>query len=479
MDFKKYYIKAGLMAFLVSPLTASYGFIFSGSGNILFIGPTITLALIWIAFSRTATFPGHASKVFLPLFMAYGYYMFVWVILFSLSNYHFAILSKSPFFWLTIPFFFINFIFSISGDFSAFPLIVAAIALVSMATMAITCAFCKKRIVLDRKVVIFGLIFATLCGIAAFQHYDRGRKILGRDYQVEQIQDEVNIYDYQPFSQTAKDYGTLQQLDEPATISITADYPKLDGATAAAPVYAAMVQEIYKGLNANTVEDYVTCSKTDVAYQRLIDGEIDIFFGAQPSKQQIAAAKEQGIELVLHPIAKEAFVFFVNSDNPVTSLTIGQIQDIYQKKVTKWSAVGGNDESIMPFQRPENSGSQTIMLAMVMRDKPLPAPLFEEYAAGMGGIISRVATYRNYSSAIGYSFRYFATGMKPNEQIRLLAIDGIEPTVEHIRNGTYPFTVDVYAVTAGSTNANTQKLIDWVLSAQGQDFIEQCGYVKN
>jgi len=119
------------------------------------------------------------------------------------------------------------------------------------------------------------------------------------------------------------------------------------------------------------------------------------------------------------------------------------------------------------------------MLAMIMRDKPLPAPLLEEYVAEMGGLISQVATYRNYSSAIGYSFRYFATEMNPNNNIKLLAINGIEPTVENIRDGTYPFTVDVYAVTAGSTNENTDKLIDWILSEQGQNFIEKCGYVRS
>jgi phosphate transport system substrate-binding protein len=133
----------------------------------------------------------------------------------------------------------------------------------------------------------------------------------------------------------------------------------------------------------------------------------------------------------------------------------------------------------MPFQRPENSGSQTIMLARVMGDKSLPPPLREEYASMMGGVINRVAEYRNYSSAIGYSFRYFATGMKPNENIRLLAIGGIEPAVENIRNGSYPFTVDVYAVTAGSADDNTEKLIGWILSEQGQGFIESCGYVRS
>ena len=52
-----------------------------------------------------------------------------------------------------------------------------------------------------------------------------------------------------------------------------------------------------------------------------------------------------------------------------------------------------------------------------------------------------------------------------------------EPTVENIRNGAYPFTIDVYAVTAGSANENTDALIAWILSEQGQEFIEICGYV--
>ena len=68
--------------------------------------------------------------------------------------------------------------------------------------------------------------------------------------------------------------------------------------------------------------------------------------------------------------------------------------------------------------------------------------------------------------------------MSPNDNIKLLAVNGIEPTPENIRSGVYPFTVDVYAVTAGSGNANTEKLINWILSEQGQKLIELCGYVR-
>jgi len=178
------------------------------------------------------------------------------------------------------------------------------------------------------------------------------------------------------------------------------------------------------------------------------------------------------------PLGREAFVFFVNSENPVDSLTLEQIQDIYQKKITNWRDVGGPNKEIIAFQRPEDSGSQTIMLAKVMGDKPMATPLRTEQVSAMGGVLGGVAEYRNSSAAIGYSFRYYTVGMNPHEDIKLLAIDGIEPSIENIRNGTYPFTIDFYAVTAGTSNPYVPKLIDWLTSDQGQSFIEDCGYVR-
>jgi len=480
----KYYIVTSLMALILSPIAASIGGI--GGATLIdsvpigfalvIVSPILTLALVWGLYAKKAALPEKASEVFLPIFLVFCYYMCVWITIFGLSNYRFGgRLFNDAYFLLTIPYYVINIFFALGGDFSLFPVVNTAITVITVLFIIITCAIIKKKLIFNKTTIVYISGFVCLSGVAAFQHYDRNAKILSRDYNNdERIEEEVDLRNYRPFSKN----NMLKRLNEAAAISFDKNYPKLDGATAAYPVYGAMAQELYGGLDEDTVGRYVACSKTDAAYERLIQGEIDILFGAQPSKQQIEAAKEKGIEFVLTPIAKEAFVFFVNKKNPVNNLTLEQIQDIYQKNITNWSRVGGNDEKITPFQRPENSGSQTIMLATVMRNKPLPPPLWEEYAAGMGGVISQVAAYRNYSSSIGYSFRYFATGMKPDENIKLLAIDEIEPTIENIRNGTYLFTVDVYAVTAGSVNENTEKLIEWILSEQGQSFIEICGYVK-
>jgi len=114
-----------------------------------------------------------------------------------------------------------------------------------------------------------------------------------------------------------------------------------------------------------------------------------------------------------------------------------------------------------------------------MEGLPIAEPVMQEQMGGMGTIVGYIAIneYRNISSAIGYSFRYFVTGMHPNNDINILAINDISPTIENIQNGTYPFIINVYAVTAGSANENVGLLLDWILSDQGQRFIELCGIV--
>jgi phosphate transport system substrate-binding protein len=271
--------------------------------------------------------------------------------------------------------------------------------------------------------------------------------------------------------------NTLVKIPSP-TLSIERGHPRLDGATALYPIYAAAVQALYKNIDADSSWGVITSSTTPEAYNRLISGAADLVFVAQPSIEQRAAAEDAGRSLQLTPIAKEAFVFFVHKDNPVNGLTSDEIRAIYTKKITNWKQVGGRDEKILPYQRPQGSGSQTALELKVMKGEKLPAPLREEFAKGMGGVIQRVAAYRNSSEAIGYSFRVFATAMNVEKEMKLLSIDGVAPTREHIRSGTYPYTVDVYAVTAGTTNPHVPALVDWFLSSQGQQLIEETGYVR-
>lgn len=170
-------------------------------------------------------------------------------------------------------------------------------------------------------------------------------------------------------------------------------------------------------------------------------------------------------------------MFIANQNNPVQSLSEEQIRAIFSGKITRWNEVGGADKAIQPWQRPEDSGSQTVMLAKVMRGEPMLPPKETEFASAMEGVIHEVAEYQNTRGAIGYTFRYYATQMNSNKNIKLLSINGIAPTVENIRNGSYPYTVDVYMVTREHASTETQKLVAWFLSPQGQRLVQDVGYV--
>lgn len=289
------------------------------------------------------------------------------------------------------------------------------------------------------------------------------------------------LRDYEPFRADNK----LVTLGEPADFQITNPYAlRIDGATALYPVYAAFTQAVYPEGEYPRHDSAVTCCGTIEAYERLINGEVNVIFAAAPSQDQLQTAAERGVELHLTPVGKEAFVFFVNAKNPVTGLTVEQVRGIYAGEITNWRQVGGKNQSIRPFQRMENSGSQSA-LERLMGDTPIMEPEEEDRIADMGGIIRQVASYRNYQNAIGFSFRYYATEMVRNGDIRLLALDGVEPTRETIRSGEYPIASHFYAVTASrqgqpapeTENETLAGFLDWVRSPQGQRIVEETGYV--
>ncbi len=282
------------------------------------------------------------------------------------------------------------------------------------------------------------------------------------------------LRDYIPYAQPSK----VVVLDEEATLKITEDIPKMDGATALYPIYSAFAQAVYpKDVLTNRLDnEYLACTKTTTAYYQIVNGEADIIFAAEPSEEQKQYAASNGVELVYTPIGREAFVFFVNSQNPIEDISFEQVRKIYSGEITTWDELGvGGLGEITAFQRDEGSGSQSA-LQRIMAGKTLITPPQEEIIGGMGGIIKQTADYKNFKNAIGFSFRFYSTEMVKNNQIKLLSMNGIAPTLENIENGTYPIASEFYAVTRSDASENTKKLLEWVAGEQGQKIVELTGY---
>lgn len=281
----------------------------------------------------------------------------------------------------------------------------------------------------------------------------------------------INLNEYLPFDENSK----IVKLEN-SSLKLKDDLPIVDGAAAVFPVYSAFVNAVYP----DTVElndDVFVYHNTSYGYECLAAKETDIFFGAYPSEEQIVYAEEQGTEFVFTPIGSEAFVFFVHKNNPIDNLTTEQIQKIYSGEITNWKEVGGKNYEISAYQRNEGSGSQS-MLKRFMGDKEIMDPPSELVNDLMFGIIDKVSDYRSKPSSIGFSFRYYVDGIIQNPDIKIVSIDGVYPSVKNIKNGTYPIVTPLYAVTyKDNENENVEKLLNWILSEEGQKIIEETGYV--
>lgn len=272
----------------------------------------------------------------------------------------------------------------------------------------------------------------------------------------------------------------VEIIKEPEYIPIfsTENYPRIDGSTATLPLAEAFKAD-FTGTDIKEVE--VTHSKTHNAYVNLINGETDLILVTYPSEDELKLAKEKGIELEIVPIVKEAFVFFVNKENSVNNLTLNEIQDIYSGKITNWKEVGGEDKEILAFQRPKNSGSQTGMLNSVMQGIKMKEPTTEIVAVDMQDIIDVISDYNNKDTAIGYSYYYYATTMYTSDTMKLLSVNGVEPTYENIKNGLYNIQTAYYAVIKKDepADSDTRKLLEVMKSERGQNVAKGAGYVQN
>jgi len=281
----------------------------------------------------------------------------------------------------------------------------------------------------------------------------------------------INVHEYLPFREDSK----IVKIDS-QTLKLTDDLPVIDGAAAFFPVYSAFVNAVYP----ETTELYdgvFEYNNTPGGYQLLAEKGIDLFLGVYPSEEQKAYAEECDTTFVYTPVGTEAFVFFVHKDNPIDNLTTEQIKGIYSGEITNWKQVGGKNEEIAAFQRNEGSGSQS-MLQRFMGDTPIMEAPTEMVNTMMSGIIEQVSSYRSKSNSIGFSFRYYVEGIIQNPDIKVLSVDGVAPTAENIRNGSYPIVTPMYAVTyEENTNENVDLLLQWILSEEGQYIIEETGYV--
>ena len=303
-------------------------------------------------------------------------------------------------------------------------------------------------------------------------------------------------------------------LGIPATRSaIVANYPRVDGSTTTAPLARLLACDLLNvpcvwsaPASANIERTYVPdpnaavpsqtasaitgikFSTTHNAYVNLIDGKTDVLLEARvPSPDELAEAKAKGVELETHAFALDAFVFLVNTNNATQNMPLATLRDIYAGKITTWSGagidVGDPKAQIRAYQREPNSGSQELMKSMVMGTTPMvdaPEMVVQTMVGPYNAIGGNPVTGDGGDRlGLGFSVYYYAAVMFSNPQVKMIGVDGVNPTSATISARTYPLTAEVYVVTRKDAAAGSPALEyrDWLLSSDGQRVVMESGYV--
>jgi phosphate transport system substrate-binding protein len=264
-------------------------------------------------------------------------------------------------------------------------------------------------------------------------------------------------------------------------------YPYIDGSTANHPLLARIYQEIC-GVDRETAETMVPFNLGSTGsiwremlynYELPYDDYPALYIVYEPPVDVKQEFENEFENYEIDPLGRDGLVFMVNAENPVESLTVDQLYGIYTGQITNWKEVGGNDEEIKPFQRNEDSGSQTLFMKLLMKGEEPMDPPKDLREDTMGGLIDSVAAFDGSGSAIGYSVYYYANLMHSNPSLKLISVDGVAPTNDSIESAEYPLTNDFYIAirAAEPEDSPVRALRDAMLTEAGKQLLESENYV--
>lgn len=215
------------------------------------------------------------------------------------------------------------------------------------------------------------------------------------------------------------------------------------------PVFEAKYETIDLKISASGSSDGIKAAK---------EGTVN--FGM--SSRSLTPEEKSGVDETI--IAMDGIGVIVNSQNPVSDLTIEQIAKIYTGEITNWSEVGGANLPIAVVARESASGTRGAF-EEILGIKDQMTTDAKEFN-GTGGVKSEVSQNPN---AIGY----ISLG-SIDETIKGLKIEGVDATEENIKNDSYaiarPF---ILIFKEDSLTEASQTFLDWVLSAEGQEVVAE------
>ncbi|MDR1838327.1 MAG: phosphate ABC transporter substrate-binding protein [Treponema sp.] len=232
---------------------------------------------------------------------------------------------------------------------------------------------------------------------------------------------------------------------------------EVGGSTSVTPLMEMFAEEYQKAfsnikININGTGSGDGINNTGVLYQI-----------GMSSRELTPAEQGKGLKEVI--IAIDGIAVIVNNDNPIVSLSIEQIRDIYTGAVTDWSQVSGGAMSgrIAVISREEGSGTRGAFEELVGFQGKLLAGANESTSTGAikAGIVQN-------PNAIGY----ISLG-SVDDTIKAMHVGGVVPLNQNVVNGTYKIARPFIVLTGSNLHPESAAFVDWMLSAEGQAIVSK------
>lgn len=223
----------------------------------------------------------------------------------------------------------------------------------------------------------------------------------------------------------------------------------------------------------------VTGGGSGTGIAAMINGTVDIANASRAMKpEEISAAQANGIDPIEFVVARDAIAVVVHPSNPVDTLTLQQISDIYTREITNWSQVGGEDRPIVLLSRESNSGTYVYFLENVIRSGDKESDLlFSPDTLLMPSSEGISTEVRQNPNAIGYDGLGYVTH---DQKMVAIAPDSngpyVLPSVESVNDGSYAVSRPLYMYTAGEPTGRVKDYLDWILNT-GQALVPELGFV--
>ena len=202
----------------------------------------------------------------------------------------------------------------------------------------------------------------------------------------------------------------------------------------------------------------------------LLNGTVDFAHSSRDIKdEEIADGEARGIDVVEHQVAIDGIAVIVNPANGVEDLTLDQLGQIYRGEVTNWKDVGGVDKHIVLLSRDSSSGTYEFFKEAVVGED-------NEYAAAAKLLPSTQAIVDEVvanDAGIGYIGLGYLT-----DEVKVVAIDGVEASVETAADGSYEISRYLYMYSNGEPTGVMKAYLDWILGPAGQQLVADEGFVR-